>query len=97
MAGRKDARFASNLTIKFDQGDGVMRNISASGLYFVTETDLKPGESLKFTLEFSGVQVGLVSARCEGRVVRVEPQGALKGVGATFQTIEFQRIAPHHG
>jgi hypothetical protein len=97
VAGRRDERFASELTIKFDQGDGVMRNISASGLYFVTEADLKPGESLKFTLEFSGVQIGLVSARCEGRVVRVEPQGALKGVGATFQTIEFHRIAPHHG
>lgn len=69
-----------------------MRNVSASGVYFVTDADLKPGESLKFTLEFSGPQIGVVSARCEARVVRVEPQGVLKGIGAAFESIEFHRI-----
>jgi hypothetical protein len=96
VPGRRDERFESNLTIKFDQGDGVMRNVSASGVYFVTDADLKPGESVKFMLEFSGAEIGLVSARCEGHVVRVERQGAQNGVGATFETIEFHRIAPHH-
>jgi hypothetical protein len=97
MAGRRDERFDSDLSIKLDQGDGVMRNVSASGVYFVTDVDLKPGEPLKFTLEFSGLQIGVVSARCEARVVRVEPQGTLKGVGAAFESIQFQRIGKHPG
>ena len=92
MGARRDERFDSDLPIRLDLGDGVMRNVSASGVYFVTDVDLKPGQSLKFTLEFSGVHIGVISARCEARVVRVEPQGARKGVGAALESIEFHRI-----
>jgi PilZ domain-containing protein len=91
MGPRADERFQSDLTIKLDRGEGVMRNVSASGVYFVTDVDLKPGESFKFLLEFSGDQIGRVSARCEARVVRVEQVGSLKGVGAAFESIEFRR------
>jgi hypothetical protein len=95
MATRRDERFDADLTIKLDRGDGLMRNVSASGVYFMTDVDLKPGQSLKFTLEFSGLQIGVVSARCEARVVRVDPQGALKGIGAMFESIEFHRAGGH--
>jgi hypothetical protein len=92
VPGRRDERYDSDLRIKLDHSDGVMRNVSASGVYFTTAADLKPGESVKFVLDFSGLQIGAVSARCEARVVRVEPQGTLKGVGAAFDSIEFLRI-----
>ena len=95
MGARRDERFDSDLRIKLDQGDGRMRNVSASGVYFVTDVDLKPGEALKFTLEFSGLQIGVVCARCEARVVRVDPHGTLRGVGATFESIEFHRVGAH--
>ena len=91
MPGRRDERYDSDLRIKLDHSDGVMRNVSASGVYFTTAADLKPGESVKFVLEFSGLQIGAVSARCQARVVRVELQGTLKGVGAAFDSIEFLR------
>jgi hypothetical protein len=91
VGARRDERFESDLPIKLDLGEGVLRNVSASGVYFETEADLKPGDSLRFTLEFSGVDIGVVSARCEVRVVRVEPHGTRKGVGAAFETIEFHR------
>jgi hypothetical protein len=97
VGGRADERFEGDLTIKLDQGEGVMRNVSASGVYFVADVDLKPGEAVKFTLEFSGLQIGVVSARCEARVVRVEPQGTLKGVGAAFESIQFERITKPRG
>jgi hypothetical protein len=92
VAGRRDERYASDLRIRLDHSEGVMRNVSASGVFFTTEADLQPGESFKFVLEFSGLQIGAVSARCEARVVRIEPQGTLKGVGAAFDSIEFLRI-----
>jgi hypothetical protein len=97
MGARRDERFDSDLRIRLDHGDGLMRNVSASGVYFVTDVNLKPGQPLKFTLEFSGLQIGVVSARCEARVVRVEPQGALNGIGALFESIEFHRITSHPG
>ena len=97
MAGRKDERFESDLTIELGRGQATLRNVSASGVYFLTEVDVKPGEALNFTLEFSSAEIGKVWARCEARVVRVEPQGALRGVGATLETIEFRRINPGPG
>jgi hypothetical protein len=95
-AGR-DQRFESDLRIKLDQGDAVMRNVSASGLYFVTELKLVPGEALQFTLEFPSPEIGAVKAQCMARVVRVEPQGTLNGVGAAFESIEFRRIGQPTG
>jgi hypothetical protein len=92
LGARRHERFESDLAIKLEQGDAVMRNVSASGLYFVTHVDLKPGDPLKFTLEFPGLRIGVVSARCEARVVRVAPHGSLTGVGAVFESIEFRRI-----
>jgi hypothetical protein len=94
---RRDQRYESQLPIKLDVGDGVLRNVSASGVYFVTEADLKPGQALKFTLEFSSIPIGLITARCEARVVRVEPHGATKGVGVVFESIEFHRVAEPSG
>jgi hypothetical protein len=92
LDARRHERFNTDLTINLDQGDAVMRNVSATGLYFVTDVDLKPGDPLKFTLEFSGLQIGVVSAHCEARVVRVAPDGSLTGVGAAFDSIEFRRM-----
>jgi hypothetical protein len=93
MGARRDERFESDLRITLVQGDGVMRNVSASGVYFETRAKLEPGEALRFTIEFSGEQIGAVSAHCQARVVRVEPRGAMIGVGAVFDSIEFHRLA----
>ena len=92
MAGRKDERFDSDLKIKLDQAQATLRNVSASGVYLLTEADVKPGEPLQFTLEFAGAEIGQVWAHCEARVVRVEPRGRLRGVGAAFESIEFRRL-----
>ena len=92
MDARRDERFPSNLAIKLDRGAGVMHNVSASGLYFETDADLKPGERFSFTLEFSGEQIGVISAQCEAHVVRVEPRGTSTVVGAEFDSIRFNRV-----
>ena len=92
MGARRDERFVSDLRITLVQGDGVMRNVSASGVYFETRAQLTPGEALDFIIEFSGDQIGEVSARCLAHVVRVERRGPLIGVGAAFDSIEFQRV-----
>jgi hypothetical protein len=90
VAARKHERFDTDVPIRLDQGEGLMRNVSASGVYFLTDVELNPGDALGFTIDFPG-KTGLVWARCEVRVVRVEPQGAVNGVGAEFDTIELQR------
>ena len=93
MEARKHERFRSDLTISFDRGEGRMTNVSANGLYFLTPVALKPGDPLHITLEFETSQLGVISARCTARVVRVVDGGTTKGVGAEIESIEFHRIA----
>jgi PilZ domain len=93
MGGRRDERFDTDLRIKLGQGDGVMRNVSVSGIYFLTAMALKPGQPLTFTIEFPGF-ARVVAARCEARVVRVESKGALNGVGAALERIQLQGSSP---
>jgi hypothetical protein len=88
---RKHERFDSDLTIKLDQGEASMRNVSASGVYFLTQLDFAVGDALSFTLEFPSMQAGVISANCAARVVRVQQQGTEKGVAAAFESIEFFR------
>jgi hypothetical protein len=92
VAGRKDERFGTELTVKLEGGEGVVRNVSASGIYFVTDVALEEGQPVKFTLDFQNFPSGPISVNCIARIVRVEEQGAGKGVAAAISSFEFHRI-----
>jgi hypothetical protein len=90
---RSDERFKSNLTIKLAQGKGIAHNVSASGMYFVTDVALPQGKPVKFTFEFQDLPGGTIHLNCIARVVRVEKRGNKKGVGVAIDSFEFLRIA----
>ena len=93
MPGRKEERFVAQLPIKLEGGEGVVRNVSANGIYFVTDVALKTGQPVKFTLEFLDFPSGPLAVNCVARIVRVEEQGTRHGVGASISSFEFRRIA----
>lgn len=74
------------------QGGGLTRNVSASGIYFVTDVRLTKGMPVSFTLEFKEAPGGPFRLKCEARVVRVEPLDGKFGVGAAISHYELQRI-----
>jgi hypothetical protein len=86
---RKKDRLKTALTVQLEQGQGVVRDLSASGIYFVTDVPLKVGEPLRFTLEFQNARTGPISANCVARIVRVEKRGKLKGVAASIDRIKL--------
>jgi hypothetical protein len=92
VARRKEERFATELPIKLEGGEGVVRNVSASGIYFVTDAALQEGQLVKFTLEFQSFPSGPIAVNCVARVVRLEAQRARRGVGASISSFEFRRI-----
>ena len=92
MARRKEERFATEILIKLEGGEGVARNVSASGIYFVTDVALKEGQPVKFTLEFQSFPSGPIAVNCVAHVVRLEEQGARRGVGASISSFAFHRI-----
>ncbi len=63
-----------------DGGYGVTRDISAGGLYFLTDAELALGRSVDFEidLELPGGPVRLVA---QGQIVRIERRGRKTGVG----------------
>ena len=92
MHGRRDERFDTTHALRLEHGEGVLRNVSASGIYFVTDEALQEGAPVKFTLEFHEFRGGPVRANCIARIVRVEQQEEGQGVAASIISFEFLRI-----
>ena len=93
VPGRKDKRHPADLTVMFEGGSGAVRNVSASGIYFVTDAVLIEGQPVKFSLNFDHFPSGPIEVNCFARVVRVEEQGARSGVAVEISDFEFRRIS----
>lgn len=97
MPGRLEERFDSVMPIELDRGSGETRNVSASGIYFVTDVVLAKGMPVSFTLRFGQAPGGAFRLRGEARVVRLEQLGDKIGVGAAISHYELERICPEPG
>jgi len=91
MPGRREERFDTSLPLRLEQGEGEVRNVSANGIYFVTDVALQQGAPVKFTLQYPSFPGGPISVSCTGRIVRVERQGEKHGVAASITSFEFFR------
>ena len=91
MPGRKEERFETELPIRLEGGEGVAHNVSANGIYFVTDAALQVGQAVKFTMQFRDFPGGPITVNCVARVVRLEELGTSRGVGASIRSFEFQR------
>lgn len=92
MSGRRNKRYPAELTLIFEGGSGAVRNVSASGIYFVTDAALREGQPVKFSLNFDHFPSGPIAVNCTAKVVRVEEQGARNGVAVEISDFEFRRI-----
>ena len=52
VPGRQQERFAAELKLTLEDGYGMLRNVSASGVYFVTDVALREGQPVTFRIEF---------------------------------------------
>jgi hypothetical protein len=72
------------------------RDVSYRGLYFLAEAKFSVGNAIEFviTLPQQVTQSGDVSIRCQGQVVRVEPnENGRMGVAAKINRYEFLHAA----
>ena len=93
MPGRKEERFETELIVRLEGGgEGVARNVSASGIYFVTDVGLKEGQPVRFSLDFQDLPSGPIEVNCNARVVRVEERGSSRGIGASIDSFEFRTL-----
>lgn len=92
MTERKEERYSTQLVVRFEGGDGVVRNVSANGIYFVTDAALEKGQLVTFTMEFQNFPNGPIAVNCLARIVRVVEQGANRCIAASISSFEFHRL-----
>ena len=82
---RSAPRYRLEVPVVLDEGTGVTRDISSSGIYLKTRELLVPGDCVRFSfvLEFV-VPDGPLHFNCKGRVLRVEKIGDEYGVASTI-------------
>jgi hypothetical protein len=79
---------------------GRIRDVSARGIYFITDEEFTPGAELEFTIALPmGITQGTeVSIRAHSRVLRAEERReddtTRTGVAAVIERIEYIRAEP---
>jgi hypothetical protein len=90
--GRREERFDSTMPVQLERGSGVTRNVSATGIYFVTDVALERGVALDLTLDFNNYPGGPLRVKCRANVVRIEPRDVKYGVGSCISQFEFMLV-----
>ncbi len=72
-----------------DGGSGVTRDVSASGVFFETETEQVAGSLVDFTIEFE-TPSGEMRLKCHGQVVRIERHGKRQGAAVKILESKFE-------
>jgi PilZ domain len=89
-------RFPLTLPVVLATGQGdisaISRNVSASGVLFVLDQALAPGQDIRFSLRMPGAVLGTlhdVLVHCLGRVVRCSLSQAQYQAAATIDDYQF--------
>ncbi len=87
---RRMLRFQVALPVELDDGKGVTRDVSLSGVFFETDQSFSPSEPIRLVLVLEHVQPGRpVRLHCEGRVVRVNRRNGKVGVAVAISSYGF--------
>jgi hypothetical protein len=91
---RAQQRVSAVLPVKVEgRPAGVTRDISPSGIYFETDTEMASGSVILFSLEFDNPS-GKLLLECSGEVVRVEKAGGKIGIAAKIVESRLERYSP---
>jgi PilZ domain. len=78
--GRRAAeRVKVKLPVALDKATGLTRDVSASGIYFETQTPLAENSEVDFAIALDS-PAGKLRLKCKGYIVRVESRGRKTGV-----------------
>lgn len=95
---RSAVRFPLKLQISVKSAQGEQkaetRNISAGGVLFDVDTDLKVGSNIEFSIAMPADVLGTandVLVNCQGRVMRCAPEDGRRAVAAVIDEYRFER------
>jgi c-di-GMP-binding flagellar brake protein YcgR len=85
---RSATRHPLSVPVVFDSGRGRTRDMSGSGVYFVTEDPIALGP-LRFSVALDTMDDDYELIECSGQVVRIEDEGDRRGVAARIDSMEL--------
>jgi len=77
---RHDTRTHAQLPVLLDEGQGVTRDISASGMYIMQSSRQEIGTHIEFWVQMN-TSIGAMNLRGEGEICRIEQTGDQVGIG----------------
>jgi len=90
---RQAFRFPIALPVDLEQGTGMTRNISTSGVFLETDQAFSTGDPIRLTLILEPTLPGIPTRlHCRGTIVRAERHGEKPGVGVAFTDYWFERL-----
>jgi hypothetical protein len=76
---RKHERVPTEVAVHLENGaEGITRDLSPTGVFFLAETTLGEGDEIHFSIEFDN-PAGPLRMECVGNIVRVEAMAAKRG------------------
>jgi hypothetical protein len=90
---RRATRHRGAAPVEIEEGLGVTRDFSRSGIFFETDKSFIPGQIIAFTIVLENVDPGRpVRVKCRGQIVRVEESDQRIGVAATIRSYAFEKV-----
>lgn len=88
---RKHERVAAAIPVRLEAGgEGMTRDLSPAGVYFVVNEGFHVRDSIRFTLEFD-TPSGKLYLDCVGEVVRLEESEGRAGVAVKITESRLER------
>lgn len=85
---RHHERFPMEVPVMLEGAVGTSRDISESGIFFITDKALVKGGDLRFSVKLNHIRPGKpIRLDCQGQVLRIEQVGENFGVAATINQL----------
>ena len=87
---RSAERFSLSYQVELENGKGLTRNISKTGVYFETSIFYSVGSVLQFSIQLQKLDKEVNRLRCHGRVIRTDKHTQKWGVAVNYLTLGFE-------
>jgi hypothetical protein len=77
---RREERVPTELPVELGGGNGIARDVSASGIFIETDASYGTGSPISFAVELE-TPGGRITLNCRGQIVRIEHRGGRLGIG----------------
>jgi len=89
---RKEERVSAALPVNVGSAAGIVRDVSASGIFFEIDADYTLGSSISFAVKLD-TPSGYMNLKCLGDIVRIEPRDSKVGIGVRIRESTMEAAA----